>query len=144
MKTRKLLRSTDSSYSVMVKKCYVVGLMIAIFAGIIPARGQSSRNISTAQLEKIVFDVAKSFSSKYCKDFISIAEYENIVIRKGIASYSSHMVFSDLLTFRKIRSRIFTMTLTSDHSGSSGHSTLCFILRKRRDMNLNSRKHHLH
>ena len=82
MKTRKLLRSTDSSYSVMVKKCYVVGLMIAIFAGIIPARGQSSRNISTAQLEKIVFDVAKSFSSKYCKDFISIAEYENIVKSK--------------------------------------------------------------
>ena len=82
MKTRKLLRSTDSSYSDMVKKRYVVGLMIAIFAGIIPARGQSSRNISTAQLEKIVFDVAKSFSSKYCKDFISIAEYENIVKSK--------------------------------------------------------------
>ena len=82
MKTRKLLRSTDSSYSVMVKKCYVVGLMIAIFAGIIPARGQSSRNISTAQLEKIVFDVAKSFSSKYCKDFISIAEYEDMVKSK--------------------------------------------------------------
>ena len=82
MKTRKLLRSTDSSYSVMVKKCYVVGLMIAIFAGIIPARGQSSRNISTAQLEKIVFDAAKSFSSKYCKDFISIAEYEDMVKSK--------------------------------------------------------------
>ena len=66
----------------MVKIRYVVGLMIAIFAGIIPAPGQLSRNRSTAQLEKIVFDAAKSFSSKYCKDFISIAEYENIVKSK--------------------------------------------------------------
>ena len=66
----------------MVKKRYVIGLMIAIFAGIIQAPGQLSRNRSTAQLEKIVFDAAKSFSSKYCKDFISIAEYENIVKSK--------------------------------------------------------------
>ncbi|MBO6249573.1 MAG: hypothetical protein J6N54_12240 [Bacteroidales bacterium] len=33
-------------------------------------------------MEKIVFDAAKSFSSKYCKDFISIAEYENTVKSK--------------------------------------------------------------
>ena len=82
MKTRKLLRSTDSSYSVMLKNRYVHWLMIAMFAGTIHAQGQSSQNKSTAQLEKIVFDAAKSFSSKYCKDFISIAEYENIVKSK--------------------------------------------------------------
>lgn len=82
MKTKKLLRSTDSSYSVMLKNRYVHWLMIAMFAGTIHAQGQSSQNKSTAQLEKIVFDAAKSFSSKYCKDFISIAEYENIVKSK--------------------------------------------------------------
>ena len=66
----------------MVKIRYVVGLMIAMSAGIIHSWGQSPQNKSTAQLEQIVFDAAKAFSSKYCKDFISIAEYENIVKSK--------------------------------------------------------------
>ena len=56
--------------------------MITLAGGITQAQGQPPQGKSTAQLEKIVFDAAKSFSSKYCKDFISIAEYENIVKSK--------------------------------------------------------------
>ena len=66
----------------MVKLLYLVELMITLAGGITQAQGQPPQGKSTAQLEKIVFDAAKSFSSKYCKDFISIAEYENIVKSK--------------------------------------------------------------
>jgi hypothetical protein len=56
--------------------------MITLTGGITQTQCQPAQGKSTAQLEKVVFDAAKSFSSKYCKDFISIAEYENIVKSK--------------------------------------------------------------
>ena len=56
--------------------------MITLAGGITQAQGQPAQGKSAAQLEKIVFDAAKSFSSKYCKDFISIAEFENTVKSK--------------------------------------------------------------
>ena len=56
--------------------------MITLAGGITQAQGQPTQGKSTAQLEKIVFDAAKSFSSKYCKDFISVAEYDNLVKSK--------------------------------------------------------------
>ena len=66
----------------MIKLLFYFELMITLAGGITQAHGQPAQGKSTAQLEKIVFDAAKSFSSKYCKDFISIAEYENIVKSK--------------------------------------------------------------
>jgi hypothetical protein len=66
----------------MVKLLYLVELMITLAGGITQAQGQLAQGKSAAQLEKIVFDAAKSFSSKYCKDFISIAEFENTVKSK--------------------------------------------------------------
>ena len=60
--------------------------------------GQEPAKPTDIQVEKAVLDAAKAFSSKYCKDFVSVAEFERFVKCKGKYSqaFLSYGLFGSL------------------------------------------------
>lgn len=69
---------TSKRFTTAILVTVAVGLVTFLTAGH-PKGSEPSQYLSAERLEKVVADAAKDFSTRYRKDFISVAEYERLV-----------------------------------------------------------------